>query len=250
LLGLFFITVGTQVAPAILLDSPWATLGWLVVFLLLKAVLALPAARLGGLSRPDALRAAVILAHGGEFGLLLLSLALTQGLIPAAAGQPALFALAATMTFAPILIQHHDWIAIRLAGPLGRPRPLEEELRLNEHGIGMSRHIIVCGAGRLGRLVAMALDTAKLPCLVIESDYVRHREALELGLRSVSAMPLGPAAYAPRASRGPPGIKGKPYYYPVITNLSGCLSKLCWLIPALASLVTSSSRPPHLFEEK
>lgn len=48
-------------------------------------------------------RASVILANGGEFGLLLLTQAMPAGAIVSEVGEPALVALAMTMALGPIL---------------------------------------------------------------------------------------------------------------------------------------------------
>ena len=47
----------------------------------------------------------MILAHGGEFGLLILTLALSQNVIPEAIGQPLLGAIVISMIFAAFLIK-------------------------------------------------------------------------------------------------------------------------------------------------
>src|ERR1700704_2427098 len=97
LLGLFFVTVGMEVTPSIILFAPLSVLGWLLVFMPVKALLAF---LIGWFMRWPTLagsRVAVILAHGGEFGLLLLTQATHVGAMEPGGGQPALLALGPAM---------------------------------------------------------------------------------------------------------------------------------------------------------
>ncbi|MFN7087529.1 MAG: cation:proton antiporter, partial [Burkholderiales bacterium] len=80
LIGLFFITVGLQLDLRQLLGAPLAVAGWLACLIPLKLVMAWPVLRVAGLGITDAWRSAFLLAHGGEFGLLLLASALAAGI--------------------------------------------------------------------------------------------------------------------------------------------------------------------------
>jgi monovalent cation:H+ antiporter-2, CPA2 family len=105
LLGLFFVTVGMEVNPSIVAIAPWAVLAWMVAFLPGKALVMAIITKIMRWPTQAGVRVAVILAHGGEFGLLLLTQAMGVGIIDTHVGQPALLALATTMGLAPVLIQ-------------------------------------------------------------------------------------------------------------------------------------------------
>ena len=111
LVGLFFVTIGMQVDLAIIGAAPLALLAWMTVFLLGKAALLALVATVLRWPALVALRVAIILAHGGEFGLLLLTQAMAAGVIEPDPGQAMLVALAFTMGLAPILIQRSAWVA-------------------------------------------------------------------------------------------------------------------------------------------
>jgi CPA2 family monovalent cation:H+ antiporter-2 len=49
------------------------------------------------------------------------------------------------------------------------------------NGAALDKHVVLCGYGRVGRLVALALETAKVAHIAIESDVTRFREAKDLG---------------------------------------------------------------------
>src|SRR3979490_3297790 len=93
LLGLFFITVGMEVNPSIIAIAPVAVLAWMVACLPGKALVVAFVCMIMRGPGPVTARVALILAHGGEEGLLLLTLAMKLGAVDMDLGQPALFAL-------------------------------------------------------------------------------------------------------------------------------------------------------------
>lgn len=183
LVGLFFVTVGMGIDPAALMSSPDAVMAWMVVFIAGKLLLTFLTGLL--LRRPAALalRVAIVLAHGGEFGLLLLALALGSGLLSAQIGQPIMLALALSMGLAPLMIQRSA-IVERLQGP-GRSRLAEAEAAMRGARTPLHRWVLLCGCGRVGRLVATALEAANQPYVAIESDLTRFTEAQRQGYQVV-----------------------------------------------------------------
>jgi CPA2 family monovalent cation:H+ antiporter-2 len=181
LLGLFFATVGMEVNPSILVVSPAAVLGWLVVYVPVKALVAILAGAIVGWPMPLAARVAIILAHGGEDGLLLLTQAIKTGAIKPDIADPALLALVASMALAPILIQGNARIAEFVGGASHRRAANAEEAAIREQRQYLRDHVLLCGCGRVGRLVALVLEAAKVPCIAVEADLTRFRRARRSG---------------------------------------------------------------------
>jgi CPA2 family monovalent cation:H+ antiporter-2 len=184
LLGLFFATVGMQIDPSIIAISPWLVLGWVMVFIPGKALLIWAAATLLRWSLQLRIRLALLLAHGGEFGLLLLTQAIAANIVTAEVGQPVLIALVISMLLAPLLIQHSQRFERVVSGALRR-RIGSERDSAPATSAKDAEHVLICGCGRIGRLVAATLDAAKLAYLAIEYDIVRFEEARKSGLRVV-----------------------------------------------------------------
>lgn len=183
LVGLFFVTVGMGIDPALLMSVPGVVLAWMAVLVVGKLLLTFLAGWL--LRRPPALalRVAVVLAHGGEFGLLLLAVAMGTGLLPAEVGQPVMLALALSMGLAPLMIQRSG-IVERLPG-VGRSRADAAPAAMRDAGGAPRNGVLLCGCGRVGRLVATALEAAGQPYLAIERDFARFSEAQRQGHRVV-----------------------------------------------------------------
>jgi CPA2 family monovalent cation:H+ antiporter-2 len=169
--GLFFITLGLQLDPTRIVVAPLLVLGGLVLLVPVKIGLNYLALRLARLSALDAWRTAIVLGHGGEFALLLLGLALQQQMIPAEVAQPALVALVLSMAAAPLLIRRHEGWAAYLAATGGRAQPpqAEEDVIASQSG-HLRGHVIVCGAGKLGLAVSLALQARGIAHLLIDSD--------------------------------------------------------------------------------
>ena len=185
LLGLFFFTVGTEVNPSIVAVAPMAVLAWTIAFLPGKAFVTILVGAIMRWPPSVGVRTATILSHGGEDGLLLLTLAMKAGAIEPAVGQPALLALAATIALGPILIQRNAEAAQFVGGLSHRIKAVADEAVIREEGQGLRDHVLLCGCGRVGHLVALVLEAAKVPYVAVELDLARFRRAKNLGHKVV-----------------------------------------------------------------
>ncbi|MBO6769702.1 MAG: cation:proton antiporter [Erythrobacter sp.] len=105
LLGLFFVSVGLRVDLSVIFQNAGLVVGFFAALVIGKGLIVFALARLLGEPSEVAARTGVILAHGGEFGLLILTLALSQSVIPEAVGQPLLGAIVISMIVAAFLIK-------------------------------------------------------------------------------------------------------------------------------------------------
>ena len=185
LLGLFFFTTGMEVDPSTVTAAPMAVLAWMIACLPGKALVVFLVAAIMRWPAPVGARAALILAHGGEDGLLLLTQAMRVGAIEPNVGQPALLALAATMALGPMLIQRSARFAELVSGASHRARADAEEAAIREESQDFRDHVILCGCGRVGRPVSLVLEAAKVPYIAIESDLIRFRRAKKAGHKVV-----------------------------------------------------------------
>jgi CPA2 family monovalent cation:H+ antiporter-2 len=181
LLGLFFITVGMEVNPSIIAIAPVAVLAWMVACLPGKALVVALVGMIMRWPAPVTARVALILAHGGEEGLLLLTLAMKIGAVDMDLGQPALFALVASMALGPVLILRNAELAELIGGASHRLKANVEEAANRDQSQGLKNHVLLCGCGRVGRLVALVLEAANVSYIAVESDLIRFRRAKRLG---------------------------------------------------------------------
>lgn len=104
-LGIFFIGLGTQLEISGVIGQPLAVFLWLLVLIPLKALLVFATVRAAGNPAGLARQASSILCHGGEFSLMLLSVALASGTISNALGGPLLLAIGLSLLAAPFLVR-------------------------------------------------------------------------------------------------------------------------------------------------
>ena len=180
LLGLFFITIGMMLDWHILLEQWWLVLGLLVVPLLVKLVVILLLARLTGSSTGVALRSGLYLAQAGEFGFVLLSLTLTNGLLRPALMNPILAAMVLSMLATPFLISYSNRIVMRLVASDWLLQSLHMTT-IARQTIDTSDHVIICGYGRSGQNLARMLERESIAYLAIDLDPDRVRQAAAAG---------------------------------------------------------------------
>ena len=103
--GIFFIGIGTQL-PLWIIPSAWpVVLIWLVILLVGKTLIVMVVARLFGESFQTSLRTGIILAHGGEFSLMLLSVSSASGIVAEEFAGPILLAVGASIVVGSLMIR-------------------------------------------------------------------------------------------------------------------------------------------------
>ncbi|MEO6147561.1 MAG: monovalent cation:proton antiporter-2 (CPA2) family protein [Sulfuriferula sp.] len=180
LLGLFFVTIGMLLDLRVV----WTYLGWVVLVLaalvLLKTALVWGLGRMFGNDSPVAMRTALGLAQGGEFGFVLLAQAGSLHLIQGAALQIVLAAVVLSMMIAPIVIQYTDVITRRLCGGewAGRAQELHA---IAVKSFTANAHLIICGYGRSGQNLARLLESEAIPYIALDVDTTRVKAAAAAG---------------------------------------------------------------------
>jgi CPA2 family monovalent cation:H+ antiporter-2 len=189
LLGLFFITVGMAVDPRAITAHPLLVPAAVAALVTVKVLIVLAVAQALRWSAEPALRAGLVLAHGGEFALLIVTQALGAGLLAADAAQLVLVSVAISMALAPALIQHNGPLAARFGAVSSRgPVRLGGDGQEAERAVAaasepLSGHVILCGCGGAGRLVATVLEASGVAYIAIERDVERLRLAQDQGHR-------------------------------------------------------------------
>lgn len=176
LLGLFFVGIGMLIDPEQLADVwYWGVVGVLVL-LTVKILLVAPIVERAGIDRVTAWRTALVLAVGGEFGLALLAIALNAGVIDERVGQIVLTSVLFSFILGPFLIRYNHSMTARFVSiePSADVVPLKVSPEVTDH---LSRHVIICGYGRIGQSVGHVLEKEQISYVALDLDPVRVREA-------------------------------------------------------------------------
>ena len=175
LLGLFFISVGMLVDPDLFAEQwHWILLA-AITLMLFKAVLIFGLLRLLGERTDSSLRSGLILSQGGEFGFVLVALAVShQMLTPGKAGLLVSIAVL-TMAVTPAMMEHSGRLTRRLLRQWQTPpddAPLSDEI---------TGHVILCGYGRVGQNLMRYLNRFHRHAVAVDQDLVRLQEASAAG---------------------------------------------------------------------
>src|SRR5687768_3825913 len=180
LLGLFFVTVGMMLDPGLVIAQFWLVVLFLALLMLVKGVLIAALSAAFGARGGTALRVALALAQGGEFGFVLLPLAGIAGIVPEELLQPMLAAMIISMLATPFVIAASDRIVLRLSRSEWMLRSLELH-RVAVQSLQAERHVIIVGYGRNGQRLARLLDAEGVRYVALDLDPERVREAAAAG---------------------------------------------------------------------
>jgi CPA2 family monovalent cation:H+ antiporter-2 len=181
LLGLFFVSVGMLLDLRLLLTQLPLVLLLLLVLLLTKAVIVALIVRQFVPNTRKALRTAIAVSMGGEFGFALLTLLLRGDAVDDRIVQALLTAVALSMLVGPLLVRYNGRIADRL---LRRPPAQPSDLALETvatREIARREHVIICGFGRVGQNLARVLDRRGFEYIALDFDPFRVRDARMAG---------------------------------------------------------------------
>jgi len=180
LLGLFFVTVGMMLDLRLVFGQFGLVIALFAALVLGKFALVAALSRAFGSAPGTALRVALALAQGGEFGFVLLPLAGAAGVVPEPLLQALLAAMILSMLATPLLIGASDRIAMRLTRSEWMTRSLELH-RIAARSIEVEKHVIILGYGRNGQRMARLLDAEGLRYVALDLDPERVREAAAAG---------------------------------------------------------------------
>lgn len=162
LLGLFFVTVGLRIDPAVILAQPILVLSGVLGLFALKAAVLAPLARAFGLPWPRALELAFLLGQAGEFGFVILAMAREGGAYPDALANFILLLITISLFLTPLAA----WLGARLGRMLERTPGAEAPLT-EFAGKG---HVVVAGYGRVGQALGDLLQSQQLEHVALDTD--------------------------------------------------------------------------------
>lgn len=162
LLGIFFITVGTSLdIVGIAGDVGWILLA-VIVLMGGKAAILFGVARSFGVPRAAAADVALLLSQAGEFAFVVIGVA--GSVLPPRLAAGAVAVVGLSMLLTPLAA----WTGRRLAARLERGDH-------NHHAPGpdlleLDNHVVIGGCGRVGRLIAQALEAENVPYVCLDTD--------------------------------------------------------------------------------
>ncbi len=180
LMGLFFVTIGMKLNPTVIWENLGLVLLLVMGILVVKAIVVFVLSRLFGGSHSTALRSALWLAAGGEFGFVLLTEVASARLAPRPTLQFVLAALLISMMLAPLIVHWCDRIVIRFSAGEWLARSMQLT-QLAAASLATQKHAVLCGFGRSGQSLARILGQEHISYVALDLDPERVREAAKGG---------------------------------------------------------------------
>ncbi len=180
LLGLFFVTVGMMLDVRLVLAQGWLVVLFVTLLLAVKGTVIALLARGFGAAPGTALRTALALAQGSEFGFVLLAQARGAELAPEPVLQALIAAMILSMLATPFLVAASDRLVLRFTTSEWMARSLEMH-RVAVRTLETERHVIILGYGRNGQRLARLLEAEGVRYVALDLDPERVREAALAG---------------------------------------------------------------------
>lgn len=177
LLGLFFMTVGMSIDPKLLVSNYPVILGSLGLLIGGKTLLVALIGRVFGVSIISAVRTGLLLAPGGEFAFVAFGDAVSQGIMSPQLSSLLFLVVGISMAITPWLAAGGQLLASRF-----EQHDVRSLLPVESETDDLQDHIIICGFGRVGQIIAQLLSERLIPfvALDVRSDRVAVGRALDL----------------------------------------------------------------------
>ena len=190
--GLFFVSVGMLVNPGFVVDNLGIVLLTLLLIVVAKGLISAGITALTGYSARTATLTAVTLGQSAEFSFLLASLGAGLGVVGSSVFSLMLAGVAASIVLSPVLVGLAEpaaaWIERRL--PLS---PLARHAYPEDSSDGVLRgHAVICGYGRVGRVIGSALKRRRFPFVVVDLDARKVRRLREQGVPALCGNAANP----------------------------------------------------------
>ena len=171
LMGLFFMTVGMEISVA-LLFAKWKTvLAALTLLIGGKVAVMVAVGQMFGLSLVQSLRSGLLLSPGGEFAFVLFGEAVARGIMGASLVKELYLVVALSMALTPFLAE--------FGGKIGRLLEKNDMKALapqKSETNSLSDHVIICGFGRVGQLIAQMLSEELIPFVALDTSAARVQD--------------------------------------------------------------------------
>ena len=174
LLGLFFIAIGMSLDLAVLF-SEWLTILIAVpILMLVKAAVIYALCRIFKNEHGIALRTALVLPQGGEFGFVLFTAATSLGIFGAQTASLLIAIVTLSMAFTPLTV---------MLGAYFERNAADEEMDEDFDDVHESPDVLMIGFSRFGQIAAQILLAGGSDVTIIDHSADRVRAAGKFGFR-------------------------------------------------------------------
>ncbi len=182
LLGLFFITVGAGINFVLLWQDPLHIVALTLAVMIIKGAVLYGLARIFHMQGRDRWLFALGLAQAGEFGFVLISFSVTQGVFGSALAETLLLIVALSMMITPLLFILYEVLSRRITAG---PQPEADQ-------IDIQGPVIIAGVGRFGQVVNRFVRSSGFATVVLDHNLDTIETMRRFGVRGYFGDPTRP----------------------------------------------------------
>ncbi|SFJ20591.1 monovalent cation:proton antiporter-2 (CPA2) family protein [Celeribacter neptunius] len=183
LLGLFFIAVGAGINFTVLFRDPVTIIALTIALMITKGLILFAIGRLFKLRKRGQWLFALSLAQAGEFGMVLTTFSLQQGVLTPYLGERVLLVIALSLLFTPLFFMLQDYLRAKLS----------ERLDETPHDdIDDQQAIIIAGIGRFGQVVNRLVQASGFRTTVLDHDLKTIQLMRKFGFKGFFGDPTRP----------------------------------------------------------
>ena len=179
---LFFVALGMLIEPSILAGQTGLIVALVLVLVAGKLVIGTGAYLLAGLDPRTATLAAIAMAQIGEFSFVLVGAGLGFGLIARDEYSLILEVALGSILIAPLLMRFGPSLASLVEHLPGIERRMSARTGSEPEPVELSRHVVICGYGRVGSELGAALGRRGLGYAVVEINPAVVRDLRDEGI--------------------------------------------------------------------
>jgi len=182
-LALFFVVLGMGLNLPFLLDHIGTISLFVIGLVIIKFAALYMVARVRHVNSRDATLLSLILAQGGEFGLLILQTMKTNEIsaVPLEHQELLMAVIIVSMMITPILLLIYDMLAKSGKIFVSKPCDSANVEEVKDH----TPEVIICGFGRMGQIIAQMLEMQHIPYVAIDHNVDEVMLAREQGYNVV-----------------------------------------------------------------
>lgn len=180
-LAIFFIVLGMGLDLNLLYEKWYVVLGGLFGLMLIKYFAIFMIARVRKNAAPESTFISLLLAQGGEFGLLMLQMMRNNGIdaIPSESQEILIAIIVLSIMTTPLLLALYD--RLRRAGKITQINT--KNLKVKNKGVQPT--VVICGFGRVGQIIAKLLREQGISYIAIGMNVNAIMEGRENGYNVV-----------------------------------------------------------------
>lgn len=185
LLGLFFIAVGAGINFTVLFRDPVLVVGLTIILMITKGLILFGIGWLFNLRKRGQWLFALALAQAGEFGMVLTTFALQQGVLSVWLGQRVMLVIALSLVFTPLFFILHDYLRRKLTERGESSHPAHDE-------VDEQQPVIIAGIGRFGQIVNRLVQASGFTTVVLDHDLRTIQSMRKFGFKGFFGDPTRP----------------------------------------------------------